>query len=246
MTSSSPAPYVDAPVLRAGEHARAAWSGSRDALARISSLTFLDELAAGTLPTATFVHYILQDSAYLSGYGRAMTLLAARAKDPAQMRFWARATSDTIAEEQAMQSELMASPEYSELAAQMTDDDGAPRLSPTTLGYTSWLVSTAAVDDYEVAVAAVLPCFWVYAEVGRHLVQSIGDKMSGHPYRSWVQVYSDPEFDQAVEEAIGIYETLYGQADEPMRARMLAAFDQGCVYEWHFWDAAHALETWER
>ncbi|MDZ5076649.1 TenA family protein [Nesterenkonia sp. HG001] len=239
-----PAPYVDSPALCAGDHGLTAWRHSREALARISSLEFLAELAAGTLPAETFVHYLLQDSAYLAGYGQAMTLLAARAPSAAHRRFWARATSDTIAEEQAMQAELMSSAEFSALASEMADEHDAPRPSPTTQGYTSWLVATAAVGDHAVAVAAVLPCFWVYAEVGRHLVEDIGEAMAHHPYRSWVQVYSDPEFDQAVEEAIGIFEQLYEGADGALRARMLAAFEQGCVYEHRFWAAAHVRESW--
>ena len=40
---------------------------------------FLAELAAGTLPPATFQHYILQDSLYLAEYARVLALAAARA-----------------------------------------------------------------------------------------------------------------------------------------------------------------------
>ncbi len=243
MTTAPSAPYVTTPTLRATEAGLTAWRHSRQALEEIAALPFLHQLAEGTLPAEVFVHYLLQDSAYLSGYGRAMTLLAARAQTAGQMRFWARATSDTIAEEQTMQAELMSSEEFSALAKTMTVD-GAPDPSPTTLGYTSWLISEAAVDDYEVAVAAVLPCFWVYAEVGRHLVTTIGEAMAEHPYRRWVEVYSDPQFDAAVEEAISIFDELYSTADENLRARMLRAFERGCAYEGRFWAASHAREEW--
>lgn len=236
---------MDAPSLRCGAHGLRAWRRARPALQEVAALPFLHELADGTLPTEVFVHYLLQDSAYLAGYGRSMTLLAARARTPEQLRFWAGATSETIAEEQSMQAQLMGSEEFSAAARSMTVD-GRPDPSPTTLGYTSWLIAAAAVDDYEVAVAAVLPCFWVYAEVGRHLVSAIGDRMDAHPYRAWVEVYSDPEFDRAVEEAVGIFEELYEDADEELRERMLEAFVRGCVYERHFWDAAHAMEDWSR
>lgn len=246
MATSPPTPqYVRDPALRAGAHGLTAWRHAEHALEEIAALPFLHELAAGTLSSEAFVHYILQDSAYLAGYGRAMTLLAARARTAGQLRFWARATSDTIAEEQTMQSQLMGSEEFFSLARTMTVD-GEPSPSPTTLGYTSWLIAEAAVDDYEVAVAAVLPCFWVYAEVGRHLVATIGDGMEDHPYRTWVEVYADPEFDRAVEEAIGIFDELYEAAAESLRGRMLAAFERGCVYEGHFWAAAHAMEDWSR
>lgn len=47
---------------------------------------------------------------------------------------------------------------------------GAPRptvASGTTRAYVNMLQAMTAYERYEVGVAAVLPCFWVYADVAR-------------------------------------------------------------------------------
>src|SRR5690242_21539311 len=43
---------------------------------------FRSELAGGTLCEARFKHYITQDAHYLIGFGRALTLAAAKAPNP--------------------------------------------------------------------------------------------------------------------------------------------------------------------
>ena len=40
-------------------------------------------------------------------------------------------------------------------------------VSPTTVAYTSYLLATASAGSY---TDGVLPCYWIYAEVGRALV----------------------------------------------------------------------------
>jgi thiaminase/transcriptional activator TenA len=44
-------------------------------------------------------------------------------------------------------------------------DQTAP--TPTTLAYTSYLLKIAALGDYPEVLGAVLPCYWIYREVGR-------------------------------------------------------------------------------
>ena len=45
--------------------------------------------------------------------------------------------------------------------------------TPLTLAchhYTSFLTATAWSESYPVVLAALLPCFWIYAEVGHDIV----------------------------------------------------------------------------
>ena len=43
-------------------------------------------------------------------------------------------------------------------------------VSPTTLGYTSYLLATAHGGSFVEGLAAVLPCYWIYARVGAALL----------------------------------------------------------------------------
>ena len=42
-------------------------------------------------------------------------------------------------------------------------------LAPTNLAYTSYLLATAHAGPFHEAVAALLPCYWIYWEVGKEL-----------------------------------------------------------------------------
>ena len=61
---------------------RDAWNRNARVYEVIRTMPFNAELAAGTLSEARFKHYITQDAHYLVGFGRALTLAAAKAPDP--------------------------------------------------------------------------------------------------------------------------------------------------------------------
>src|SRR5260370_9737818 len=62
---------------------------------------------------------------------------------------------------------------------------------PTTRAYTTFLVATAFSGSLADGLAAVMPCFWIYAEVGQHL------KQAGSPnplYQRWIDSYGTDEY----------------------------------------------------
>jgi thiaminase/transcriptional activator TenA len=93
-----------------------------------------------------------------------------------------------------------------------------------------------------VAVATVLPCFWVYKEVGDFILA--GEKFSGNPYQSWIDTYGGEEYGQAVVKAIAIADDLAARATAEVRAQMTAAFELCTKMEWMFWDSGWKKEAW--
>lgn len=241
----------------AGEFSRAAWAASADVRGRISDLPFLRELAAGSLDPRAFANYILQDEYYLAGYAKALALLAARSPNASDLQFWAGSAGESIAEERALHAQLLGSPEFAAhraaILAKAGLDPDAPLeatdlealAAPTAVGYTASLVAAAAVEPYPIAVAAVLPCYWVYAEVGAELIATVGDGLEAHRYRPWIEAYGAPGFDAVVHRAVGIYEAAAASANAGTRARMVTTFRRASRYELAFWDSAYALESWD-
>jgi thiaminase/transcriptional activator TenA len=90
-------------------------------------------------------------------------------------------------------------------------------------------------------VAAILPCFWIYWDVGTAIKAK---SASGNPYQAWIDTYSDEGFATATKRVIAITDTLAAAASEAERARMAEAFRWSCRFEWAFWDAAWRLERW--
>ena len=111
------------------------------------------------------------------------------------------------------------------------------------MAYTSYLFSLAAAGSYPVLAAGILPCFWIYEDVGRRLKEGLSD-LAGHPYADWIRTYGDPAFAATTQQAKQILDRLGAQADPGTVEQMHKAFTTASRYEWMFWDAAWRQETW--
>ncbi|NAZ86678.1 TenA family transcriptional regulator [Kineococcus sp. T90] len=215
-----------------------AWERTAHLRAAIDGCRFLRELGEGTLDAAVFRHYLEQDEIYLAGYGRALALLAARAPDTAAAAFWASAAHGAAVVETSLHGDLLGS-------GALPAADGPAHASPTTLGYVSHLVATAATAAYPVAAAAVLPCFWVYADVARRLARSAAavlDAGAHHPYARWVAAYDAEGFHASAATARRLVDEAAAGLDdlEPLHE----AFATATRYEHLFWETALHREDW--
>lgn len=229
----------------AGPQTTQLWERVGPIVEQIEALPFLAQLADGSLDAKAFVYYISQDSLYLSGYAKAMSFLAAKTADRDESRFWAGSAAEAITVEEGMHEELLADPRLASALEEITEAGARFKASPTTLGYVSFLVATAASRSYGEGVSGVLPCFWVYAHMGKVLVERAGQMAEDHPYSTWVQTYDSPEFDESTRHAVQILEQELAKAPSEEAMRMRAAFEQACLYELHFWASAHAMQNWD-
>lgn len=219
-----------------GEFSAMAWEATAGIRRRIDDLPLLTELADGTLDVTRFVEYLVQDDFYLRGYTRALAMLATRAPFPEAAGFWAASAGGAVAAEVEMHAALMSDPALA----------GAPRptvASPTTRAYVNMLQTMTAYERYEVGVAAVLPCFWVYADVGARLAET-ASAVRDHPFGHWAASYADPAFQDATRRAIELMDAAAATADETTRGQMLTAFVDATYYEEQFWAKSYAQEAW--
>ena len=207
------------------------WAATGVLRERIDALPFLAELRDGTLPRDVFVGYLAQDTFYLTDYSRALAATAAQAPTTGEAAFWSSAAHNALVAEQEL------------LHSALVPDLTAHSPSPTTVGYSSYLVATAATAGYPVAAAALLPCFWLYADVGTRLLEQTGD-LTGHPYREWIGTYADPTFTEEAAHARRVVDAIAAAAGPDVRQRMATAFETASRFEWMFWDAAYRQETW--
>lgn len=204
----------------------------RDAM---RAMPFNAELATGALPRAAFRHYMLQDAAYLQAYARVLAIGAAKAPGPDEILEFAKASETAIVVERALHAGYLA--QFGIDAAAME----AAEPSPTCLAYVNFMLAEAATGSFATLVGAVLPCFWVYREVGLH-IRAIASP--DNFYQTWIDTYADEAFGAATARMIAIYDRAADGAGAEERSRMEAAFLRCCRYEWMFWDAAYRQETW--
>ena len=211
-----------------------AWSRIAGLRQAIYDLPLNREMPAGTLDRDKFITYLVQDSLYLVGFSRALALAAARAPDVAAMETFAGSAQGALVAERSLHATYF--------ATFGIDADAAARTEPNPVcqAYTDFLLA-AAHGPWPVLVAAVLPCFWIYWDVGNRVAQA---SVADNPYQAWIDTYSDPEFGQATEAVKAIADRAAAAAAPQDRPAMLRAFQQSSRYEWMFWDAAYRQQDW--
>jgi thiaminase (transcriptional activator TenA) len=214
---------------------RTAWERNAPVYDVIRRMPFNAELAAGTLSEARFKHYITQDAHYLIGFGRALTLAAAKAPNPDRIVQFAKSAEGAIVVERALHGSFFA--RYG-ITAEIFNDTP---LSPACHHYVSFLIATAHAEPYEVLLGALLPCFWIYAEVGRDIHARAA---TDNPYQAWIDTYAGEEFHKAVQTMIATTDEAAAGASPSLRQRMHAAFRRATQLEWIFWDSAYRCEKW--
>jgi thiaminase (transcriptional activator TenA) len=212
-----------------------AWDRTARLRAAILQLPFNTELAAGTLARGRFQPYIVQDAIYLGRFSRALAIAAAKAPDIETMQSFTQSALRAVAVERALHGRYLQ--QFGMDPARIAEAEP----SPDCLAYTSYLIAAAYHEPWEVLVAALLPCFRIYWEVGCAIAQQA---TSENPYRAWIDTYADERFGEGVRTATAIGDHAAAATDAGTRARMLAAFVRACQYEWLFWDGAYQRRGW--
>jgi thiaminase/transcriptional activator TenA len=211
------------------------WADITDIYAAVLAHPFVTGLTDGTLPHEAFRHYIVQDAHYLRGYAKALAVCAAKAPDEHDLAMFAAHAGGAIAAEQELHADLLGG------LGLTSEQAAAEPVAPATRAYVSYLLATAYSGSYAEAVAAVLPCYWIYARVGEHLLEQ------GSPdplYSRWIATYGGGDFQAVVDAVLAATDRIGEGLSERELARMREHFTTTSRYEWMFWDAGYRCETW--
>lgn len=217
------------------EFSDAAWQRTWRLRRAIDELPFNTELSAGTLSRDRFQGYIVQDALYLGQYSRVLAIAGARGPDAATLHTFGACALEAVAVEQALHERYLT--EFGIDRARIADAEP----SPDCLGYTSFLLATAYHDPWEVLIAALLPCFWIYWDVGSRISKRAA---ADNPYHAWIDTYADEAFGEAVRSVIGITDRAASATTPAIQSRMMTAFVRSTQYEWLFWDGAYQQRGW--
>ncbi|MGF6831913.1 hydroxymethylpyrimidine/phosphomethylpyrimidine kinase [Paenarthrobacter sp. TE4293] len=214
-------------VLRPGDFAAAMWKAATPELEAIYKLSFIEGLQSGSLPEAAFSYYLAQDAIYLNGYSRVLARAGALAPTEEEQLFWAKASQQCLEVESELHRNWLSTREAS------------PVTGPVTKSYVDHLLATSATGSYAVLLASILPCYWLYAEVGQqlHAAYVEAGAPAEHPYADWLKTYADEDFAAATRNAINFTDAAATAASEKERTAMMEAFSRSCGYETAFFDA---------
>jgi thiaminase/transcriptional activator TenA len=197
--------------------------------------SFISELKAGTLAPEKFRFYLLQDRYYLEEFSRIQLKAAAL-------------TSDESIRQQLLQNvESLKSAEihtrklfFADL--QITDKEIAQTsIAPNAYHYVAHLQHKLNTGSVAVTQAALLPCYWLYQEIGTELIKS------GSPvpiYQRWIETYDQLAYQETVRRQKELTDYLAEQASDEERAAMKEAFLISSYEEVDFWEMAYTIQQW--
>ena len=214
---------------------RQLWGAIEDVYAAILAHPFVRALVTGDLPREAFLFYVIQDAHYLRGYARALAVCAARAPAEADIQMFAEHAAGAVAVERELHEGFFADAGISE--AQVA---GTP-MAPTCLAYTSYLLASVYGGSFPEGLGAVLPCYWIYQQVGTELAR----RGSPDPlYQRWIDTYGGEQFAVVVRAVIDLTDRLGPQLSRAETARMTERFRTTSRYEWMFWEMGWRRQEW--
>ena len=203
-----------------------AWQQSAAIIQAIKIHPFNQKLLQGTLERDKFAYYIEQDVNYLNVYSQVNAIIASRIAPQYAGAF--RKNSDYSANaEQTFVHELL---KYQLHLAQ------TGLIAPATKRYTNHLLTITKQEPVAVAVAAILPCQWIYLEMGTYLAKQA---KPGNPYAPWFNTYGSAASKAATDETIRIFNALAKTETDATKQRMIAVFKESSQLELDFWDDAY-------
>ena len=183
-----------------------------------------------------FTYFILQDYVYLLDFAQVLCQGGAKAPDLKILEMFARHAIGAVEVERSFHASF-----GNTLGLSQKQLDAVPK-GPATQAYIGHLQSVARSGSLGELVAAVLPCYWIYGEVGKRLYKNRPRKPK--IYREWIETYAGESFWQPVREQIRLMDALGAAASAREKKLMVGHFVLSSRYEFMFWEQAYRLDGW--
>ncbi|RDX01259.1 thiaminase II [Listeria kieliensis] len=196
---------------------------------------FVRGLADGSLEEEKFIYYLLQDHYYLTHFVKVTRLAKMQTRDP-KVEF----EMDRVLE-RLRTSELSMREAFYPRAGISDQALTAVQPSPAAYHYTSHLYRMAFSDEFGITMAALLPCYALYADMGNLYLK----EKSPHPlYQELLASYAAKEYQAAVFLQKELVEKAAQQASEAVRERMRKGFLISAELEVEFFNMAFQKQVW--
>jgi thiaminase/transcriptional activator TenA len=212
-----------------GEFTGQLWSAIAPIYDKTVRHPFLAGLADGTLPRARFDFYLEQDALYLSAFSRALSLLAAKAPREEWALTLNRHAVEALEVERKLHESLLG------------PGRRTPAMAPSNFAYTNHLIAAVSQRPFAEGLAALLPCYWIYWEVGKQLKK----RGSKNPdYQRWIDQYAGEEYGATVRQVLEMMDQEARAMSAASREAARKLFEISARYEYMFWDMAWREEAW--
>lgn len=196
---------------------------------------FIQELAAGTLPLATFRYYLKQDQHYLMEFGKLHEIIAAKVTDPQDKGILLAGAGAEDNEETLIRNDML-----NQLTISQAEIAATP-LSPATYKYVTHMYYELNAGSPARAIAALLPCYWLYSNIGKQLSHATSPVPI---YQQFIDGYAADAFTTATTDMIDLVNRESTAVDAAEQVDMKDVFMKSSEYELEFWEMAYTKEKW--
>lgn len=197
---------------------------------------FIKELQSGELPIATFKFYLLQDRYYLREFSKLHKLIAAKTDNQEVKEFLLAGAQDLKDVEISVRGHF-----FEELNITASEIAETP-VAPTAYNYVNHMHMTLNRSGVKPAVAALLPCYWLYQEIGQKMAEK-GSPVSY--YQEWIDTYDGEWYGANVAKMLNLTNSLAESATNEELEQMQTAFVRSSYYELQFWQMAYEKQDWK-
>jgi thiaminase (transcriptional activator TenA) len=212
------------------------WKSIAPVYSAIVEHPFVTGLSSGKLSKESFKYYMVQDALYLREFTKVLLIISEKAPKDEWRVLFARHAISTLDDERALHER------YFKKWGMSEKDVYSIPMAPQTRAYTSHLLKTAHEGSFEEALVAVLPCYWIYLEVGKELLA--GPKSPDEVYQGWIDAYSGSGYSDMVRDVLEIFEQSSKDLSKRRKEKLKELFYIGSRYEWMFWNASYNMQKW--
>jgi len=199
---------------------------------------FVSGLARGDLPMDKFRYYMIQDALYIVDYARSLAWVAPLLPDVKNIMAMLDTANETFKIEAALKEH------YFEQFGITMEDALQSEQAPVCKAYIDHLFRYTRNGTCAEGMAAILPCGWIYVEIGYYFTQK-REISDDHPYKSWLETYAVPEFKDMVNWWFDLLDDAVTGLSTELRSPVRNVFLQSCRFEYLFWDMAWNLQAWQ-
>lgn len=164
-------------------------AGCEDTWHAYTEHAFVQGLCDGSLPRASFLHYLVQDYVFLVHFARAWSLGVVKAETLDEMKVCAGTVDALVNHEMALHVKTCAAAGINEATLFAAIE------AFENLAYTRYVMDAGLQGDFLDLMAALAPCCFGYAEIGTRLAVSATSDTS---YREWINTYAGNDYQSAM------------------------------------------------
>jgi thiaminase/transcriptional activator TenA len=151
---------------------------------------FVAGLEDGTLPRASFLHYLIQDYVFLVHFARAWSFAVVKSETLDEMKVCASTVDGLVNYEMGLHIKTCAAAGIDAATLFAAKEDTA------NLAYTRYVMDAGLQGDFLDLIAALAPCCFGYGEIGQRLAKTSAPDT---PYADWIATYSGDDYQQGMD-----------------------------------------------